>query len=57
MSGITRITNGMIAPTEGDITIQKIIYPLDINLTNKKPSLTLDMSKKTISISVRRRTA
>jgi len=52
MTGISLITRGMI--TGKHVSILR--HPLTVDMNNKKPSLTLDVSKKMISISVRRRT-
>lgn len=46
---ISLITRGLISPIiEGDITVQKIVYPLTLNLTSKKPKLTLTIKRKEI---------
>ena len=41
MSGISRITNGMISPVT---VIHSIVYPLDLSLTSNRPSLTLTVT-------------
>lgn len=55
MSGISRITNGMIS-----LIIHNIIYPLSLILTDRRPSLTLsipsrkelEVNKSEVSLSV-----
>jgi len=54
MSGTSKITNGMICPLGGEIIIiNKIIYPLKIDLISKKPKIIVSPIKKTIKINIR----
>jgi len=53
MAGISLITKGMIVKKseEGDIT--KIIYPLTIDMENRKPKIIISPIRKTISLNVK----
>lgn len=48
MSGIAKITKGMISPLGGgDVTfITKLVYPLTLSLKKKKPILILSIKRK-----------